>query len=131
MGNSESEGLGLSLLVYMAAILGALAVLAVPVYFIIKPEVYANPTLARSDLLGGPIVGSRLDTPFPLARLEHAIIVDPAMVAGLNARTKKSKSEPAHRAPQRAARQPTGTPVADLQNERRRPTFSLFSLFGG
>jgi hypothetical protein len=129
MGNPESEGLGLSVLVYMAALTGTLAVLAVPAYFATRPVVYANPPLARSDPLRGPIVGARLDTPFPLARLERATLVDPTIAAGLSARAKKA--EPEHRVTHRVARRPTGTPIAELQPERKRPTFSLFGLFGG
>ena len=130
MENSDSEGLGLSLFVYMAAILGTVAILAIPVYFVTKPDVYANPALAQSDPLRGPIVGAQLDAPFPLARLERAKLAEPTTTAGLSARVKKA--EPEHRVTHRVARRPAvvGTPVAELQPERKRPAF-FFGLFGG
>lgn len=129
MESPESEGLGLSLLVYMAAITGTLAVLAVPAYFATRPQVYENPPLAHSDLLSGPIVGNRVATRFPLARLEPATPVVPTVTAGLSARVKKAELE--RPAAHRSARRSTGTPVAELQSERKRPAFFLFGLFGG
>jgi hypothetical protein len=130
MRASESEGLGLSLLIYAGAILGALALVALPVYFTNRPQVYANPLLARADpLLNGPIVGNRISARVPLARLKKETIVDPAIVAALNEKTKKAA--PVHSSAHRTARRATGTPVADLQPERKQPTFFLFSLFGG
>lgn len=146
MDASESEGLGLSVLLYMGAITGALAVIAVPVYFATQPDVYKNPPLARSDsVLSGPIVGRSESTPFPLARLQQQIIIDPAIVAALNAKftsngnaianssVKARKIETERYAAPRIARRPAETPVAaaEIQSERRRPVFSLFSLFGG
>lgn len=130
MRNPDSEGLGLSVLVYMAAITGTLAVLAVPAYFATRPLVYDNPPLVRSDLArSGPIVGARVDAPFPLARLERSTLADTTITAGLSARVKKA--EPTHTAPaRRVAHHPTGTPVAELQTERKRPVF-FFGLFGG
>ena len=46
MNSNETEGLGLSVLIYMAAILGGLALLALPVYLASETQVYANPPLA-------------------------------------------------------------------------------------
>ncbi|HEY5380533.1 MAG TPA: hypothetical protein VIJ78_13495 [Pseudolabrys sp.] len=129
MNPSDSEGLGLSVLIYMAAILGGLALIAGPVYLVNRPQVYENPRLARADpLLNGPIVGKRVSTRVPLALLKHEPIVDPKIVAALNAKTKKT--EP-HRTTHQVAERSRGTPVAELQPEPRRPTFFLFRLFGG
>lgn len=130
MNASESEGLGLSVLIYMGAILGALALLALPVYLANRPQVYDNPTLpplAQTDpLLNGPIVGKRVSTRVPLALLKRETIVDPKLVAALNARAEKAPVR--HVATVRHAR---GTPVAELQPEPRHSGFFLFRLFGG
>jgi hypothetical protein len=129
MVSSESEGLGLSVLIYMAAILGALAAIAVPVYIANAPQVYENPKLARSDpLLGSPIVGDRGPTRVPLAMLKHETIVDPAILASVNAKSKAVAT--AHPATRAVAQRSRGTPVADLQPEPPRHNFFL-NLFGG
>ena len=130
MNSSESEGLGLSLLVYMAAIFGILAVVALPVYLANKAEVYDNPPLVRADpLLNGPIIGNRVNERVPLARLKREAIVDPALVRALNADAEKA--EPVRQSVSRTARRADRTPVADLQDEPKRRTFFLFDLFGG
>ena len=127
MDSTDSEGLGLSVLVYLGAILGALALLAVPAYYATRAEVHANPPLAQADpLLNSPIIGDRLAGRFPLARLQRQILVDPETVALLARKTKKPEptrtaARPAHRA--------TGTPVATLQTERSRPAVFPFNLF--
>jgi hypothetical protein len=101
-----------------------------PVYFTNRPQVYENPPLARADpLTNGPVVGNRVSSRVPLARLKRETIVDPAIVAALNEKTKKAA--PVHSSTNRTARRATGTPVAELQPERKQPTFFLFSLFGG
>lgn len=127
MDSTDSEGLGLSVLVYLGAILGALALLAVPAYYATRAEVHANPPLAQADpLLNGPIVGDRLAGRFPLARLQRQTLVDPETVALLAPKAKKS--EPT-RAVARPAPRATGTPVATLQTERSRPAVFPFNLF--
>lgn len=128
MDSSESHGLGLSLLIYVAAIAGTLALVAVPVYVANAPEVYENPPLARADpLLNGPIVGKRVSSSVPLAILKRETLVDPAIVAALNAKAKKEA--PVRHPVQRTAHRAAGTPVADLQPERPRHSFFLFNLF--
>src|SRR5665213_492337 len=122
MNPSDSEGLGLSVLIYMAAILGGLALIAGPVYLVNRPQVYENPRLPTI----GPL--SSGSARVPLALLKHEPIVDPKIVAALNAKTKKT--EP-HRTTHQVAERSRGTPVAELQPEPRRPTFFLFRLFGG
>lgn len=130
MTRSESEGLGLSLLIYVAAIVGVLATVALPVYIANAPRVYDNPPLANADpLLNGPIIGKRVSTRVPLARLHRRIIVDPAVVAALNA--KIIKSEPVRHAVRRNEDRARRTPVAELRAEPRHATFFLFRLFGG
>ena len=93
MNSSETDGLGLSVLIYMSAILGGLALFAVPAYVATRPQVYANPPLARANpLLNGPVIGERDLAPAPLAILKHRIIVDPKIVAALNAKITRSNS---------------------------------------
>jgi hypothetical protein len=112
----------------MAAIIGALALVALPVYLANRPQVYENPPLARADpLLSGPIIGERVSTRIPVALLRHETIVDPKVVAALNAKLK----EPEHSAPVRTAQRGSGTPVAELQPAPRHSNFFLFRLFGG
>jgi len=127
MDTSDSEGLGLSVLLYLGAIVGALALLAVPAYYATRAEVHANPPLAQADpLLNGPIIGDRLTGRFPLAMLQRQTLVDAETVALLKPKAKKS--EPA-RIAARPARRAAGTPVAELQTERSRPAMFPFNLF--
>lgn len=127
MTSTDSEGLGLSVLVYLGAILGVLTLLAVPAYYATRAEVHANPRLAQADpLLNGPIIGERLTGRFPLAQLQSQVVVEPETVALLTPKAKKpgptrAASPPVHRA--------TGTPVAALQPERSRPAVFPFNLF--
>lgn len=128
---SGRDGLGLSVAIYMAAILGAMGVLAVPVYMAVAPKVYANPPVEPLDpLLNGPIVGKRVSTPVPLAFLKHPQIVDPKVVAELNANIQQAR--PArHEVAQRPARHDRGATVAELPERPERSGFFLFNLFGG
>ncbi|MBI1203913.1 MAG: hypothetical protein GC182_15540 [Rhodopseudomonas sp.] len=120
-------------------VVGALAAFAIPVYYATRPQVYDNPPLADSDpLLNSPIIGERDVARMPLAVLHHRVIVDPKMVAALNAEIKKAApvrqatakaatESPAHMAEHHAG----GGSVAELQPEPRHSTFFLFRLFGG
>lgn len=130
MTQSESEGLGVSVVIYMTAILGGLAVAVLPVYLANRPQVYDNPPVTHADpLLNGPIIGEHVSTRVPLALLKRETIVDPAMVAALNA--KLEKPSPVHHAVRRTAQRSNGTPLAQLQPAPKRHTFFLFDLFGG
>jgi hypothetical protein len=126
MDSSDSEGLGLSLLVYMAAITSALALFALPVYLAAQPTVFANPPLVRGNL-NGPVIGYRGPTGVSLALLKKQTIVDPAMIAALNA--KVAKSAQTKKASHRTAQRSKATSLAELQTERQRRPFFLFSLF--
>src|SRR5664279_5021006 len=129
MDTSDSEGLGLSLAIYLAAIACVFVLIAVPVYWANGPTVYDNPPLARSGpLMNGPIVGRQVSSAVPLVMLKRQAIVDPAMLAGLNAKAEKQAAKPRH-APHKVAARSNGTPVADLQTDRRRGSFFPFSLF--
>lgn len=128
---SGRDGLGFSVVLYMGAMLGTLGVIAVPVYYAVAPQVYANPRAEPLDpLLNGPIVGKRVSTPVPLALLKHPQIVDPKVVAELNAKIRQAK--PAHHeVAQQPARRERGATVAELPERPERSGFFLFNLFGG
>jgi hypothetical protein len=131
MNSSESEGLGLSVLIYITAIFGGLAALSLPVYLAVKPTVFANPPLAQANpLLNGPVIGERDIGPAPLALLKHRTMVDPKLVAALNAKVKnRDERGVPHQVAQQ--KQPRGQSVAELPAESRRPTSFLQLLFGG
>ena len=128
MEGTNSEGLGLSVLLYLGAIFGAFMLLAFPIYWALQPQVYDNPKLAQSNpLLNGPIVGERAAGGFPLAVLQRQIIADAETTALLNPR--KKKADPAPRTATRTARRETGTPMAELRVEQPRPAVFPFNLF--
>src|SRR5665647_2490236 len=84
MDTSDSEGLGLSLAIYVAAIACVFVLIAVPVYWANGPTVYDNPPLARSGpLMNGPIVGRQVSSAVPLVMLKRQASVDPAILAGV------------------------------------------------
>jgi len=127
MDTSDTEGLGFSLAIYVAAIACVFVLIAVPVYWANGPTVYDNPPLARSGpLMNGPIVGRQISSAVPLVMLKRQTIVDPAILAGLNAKAEKS-AKPRHTT--KVAPRSSGTPVADLQPDRTRRSFFPFSLF--
>ena len=129
MNSSETDGLGLSVLIYMSAILGGLALFAVPAYVATRPQVYANPPLARANpLLNGPVIGERDLAPAPLAILKHRIIVDPKIVAALNAKIKQPEQR---RAASQEAQRPSRQKVAEVRDQPQRPTSFFQMLFGG
>ncbi|MFA6266011.1 MAG: hypothetical protein WC670_09905 [Pseudolabrys sp.] len=132
---SGRDGLGLSVAIYMAAITATLAVIAVPVYLAAAPRVYENPPIPPLDpLLNGPIVGGRVSTPMALARLKREVIVDPAEVAALDARSgaRSKDAGPKRRlTAQHTVHLERGTPVAALPPQRERPSSFFFGLFGG
>jgi hypothetical protein len=128
MNTSDSEGLGLSVLVYLGAVLSALALLAVPAYYATRAEIHQNPVLAQSDpLLNGTVITDRLASRFPLEMLQRQNLaaVDPVLLKPKMAK----KAEPAPSVAARPARRDSGTPVAQLQTERNRQGLFPFSLF--
>ena len=95
--NPQNDGLGLSLLIYLTAMLCGLSVIALPVYFTVRPTVIENAS-ARMLKESGTLVVGASQKPFPLFRLKHPAIVDPEMVAKMNAEATK-KVEHMHAAP--------------------------------
>jgi hypothetical protein len=130
MKNSD-EGMGLSLAVYAIAMLCGLAVCVLPVVWANSGHVYENPGVTAANLPGGP---ARKDhgAAYPLASLQLQPIVSPAMLAELNAKSKKEKpvatrraSRPAHEQHYAQAQQSQDEPT------ERRPArrFGFFSFF--
>jgi hypothetical protein len=128
MDGLESEGLGLSVLLYLGAIFGAFVLFAVPVYWAVQPQVYENPKFVQaSPLLNGPIVGDRVAGRFPLAVLQPQILADAETKALLASRTRRA--QPAPRPVARTARRETATAVAELRTEPTRRAIFPFNLF--
>lgn len=99
MSPSDDDALGFSALLYLAALLGALALFVMPVYLVNGPTVIKNPS---PSAVSAALAARQNDGNFPLARLKHEDIVDPAIVQALN--DKDETTEPAHRpAGQRAS----------------------------
>ena len=128
MEMSGRDGLGFSVAIYMGAIVGTMGVLGLPLFMALGPQVYENPRpRPLNPLLNGPIVGKRVSTPLPLALLDKPVLVDPAVVAQLNERTRQAK--PArHVVAHQPVRRERAAAVAELP---QRSGFSLFNLFGG
>jgi hypothetical protein len=132
MSPYEDEGLGISILIYLAAILCVLAAFVVPVFLANGPTVEPNSSAKRTLSL---LDARRNDNSFPVAHLKEKAIVSPALLAALNAKAEKTK--PSHDRPVHAVRRrdaPRHAPVrrtyADATPQRPVGPFSLFfSLF--
>jgi hypothetical protein len=88
MSPYEDNDFGLSLLIYMAAILCTLAVFMVPVFLANGPTVLPNPSAKTARSL---FAAHRNDSSFPVAHLKEKAIVSPALLAALNAKAEKAK----------------------------------------
>jgi hypothetical protein len=88
MSPYDDDSLGLSVLLYVAALLGVLAVVVVPVYLANKSTVQKNPGITAA-------AGFEPSRPrvFPLSHLKAPQIVDPAVVAKLNAEAAKQNDQ--------------------------------------
>lgn len=96
MRQYAGNGLGGSLLIYIAAIVCGLVVLVGPVLMahgpIVIPNAGAHATFAQFNRVGD---GNR----YPVAKLRSETIVDPAITAALSARNKATENvrpQPAH-----------------------------------
>lgn len=132
MKNSDEgkyEGMGLSVVVYVIAMMCGLALFALPVVWANSARVYDNPGVSAMHTLGGPAYANRR-AQFPLANLKEEQIISPAMLAELNAKARQEKKEK----PQRTARSsaPSHRSYAQVQDEpaeqrpARRGFFSFF-----
>ncbi len=116
---TRSEGLGLSVLLYAALMLGGLAAVVVPVYLANGPTVLRNANAATGVGDTNRIFTVPLRQRFPVARLDHKPIVDPATLADLSARAERHK--PAHSATVHRRRhvQPPRHAYAEVQPQPR------------
>lgn len=90
----SSEGLLVSLLIYVSAVLGVLALVAVPVWRGIGPTVMQNVSPQRVHQM----LAVRRSAAFPVARLVEPDIVDPVHVAELTPRAREPGTARRHRA---------------------------------
>jgi hypothetical protein len=129
MINQRDEGLGLSLGVYVGAMLLGLGAIVGPMLWTYGGTTeYENPALPSYDITSSKPLFSQ-QRQIPLARLTRQEIVDPAMLAALNARTTKTAKVHERTAPTHTARTAYAqAPEADERPERRRPRF-FFGLF--
>ena len=123
--NNSDEGMGLSVVVYAIAMLSGLALFALPVVWANSARVYDNPGVSALRSASTSAYAGRSE--FPIANLTSAQIVSPAMLAELNASSKKEKSvrrasiPPSHRSYAQAQNEPAEQPPA-----RRGFFFSFF-----
>jgi hypothetical protein len=123
----DDSGLAGSALIYAAAIGGGLLLFVAPVYLANRPTVYPSSGVERFDqILPAPNRGY-----FPLARLEHQPIVDPAVVTALNENARADRNERASATQTRRPAERQQPPrYAESAPQPRRDPFSLFfSLF--
>lgn len=134
MNSADSEGLGISLAIYLAALAGGLAIFVLPVYYANSPTVIENTGVqVRSVPLGQPLFADRSHDPIPVARLQKPEIVDPATLAALKAYAKATAPQQARRsttadAPAHRAREEGGS--REVAAEHRAPRRGFFPFFG-
>jgi hypothetical protein len=117
MRHYGEDGLGGSMLIYIAAIVCGLAVLIVPVLMTHGPTVLANPG-ARSFT---QIDSLRDGNQYPVAKLHSEAIVDPAITAALSAKntaTETARRRPAHDGSVRMSRHRHAAPPARRERVR-------------
>jgi hypothetical protein len=126
----RDQGLGLSLLVYVGALVLGLGLIVSPVLWAAGPTEYQNPELPKYDITSSRPLATQ-HRQIPLARLKREEIVDQTMLAALNARAAKTRE-----ARERPARRPTHTAYAQAQahddeapQQRPRRSGFFFSLF--
>ena len=136
MSPYEDKDLGLSLLIYMVAILCTLAVFVVPVVLANGPTVLPNPRgKAARSMLAAHLAAHLNESSFPVAHLKEKDIVSPALLAALNAKAEKAKAirdRTVHAVPRRheASHAPQWRTYADAAPQRPIGPFGLFfSLF--
>ena len=120
--------------IYLTALAAGVAVIAVPVYLAVKPTVYDNPPIVRANpLLNGPVIGARDTSRAPLALLKRRVIVDPKIVAALNAKVKQPERRRASspQVAQQPTQRPRGQAVAEVREQSPRGPSFFQMLFGG
>ena len=122
--NHNDQGMGLSLAVYAAAMLGGLALFILPVLWATGTTVYENPGVKAAGLPGGPVYASHRGQ-FPLAILKHQQIVDQTALNELNAKSGQKTPAP-HRVARAAHRSYAQASEDDGQRPARRSFFPWF-----
>lgn len=136
MHQSHSEGLGLSLAIYLAALCGAFTLVAWPIYYANSPTVIENVGVqASGSPLAKPLYADHTGEPFPLTLLKKQEIVDAQSRAALESFAK------ANEAPQRRAATASARPqhtreqaasneyASERPQQKQRSFFPFFSLF--
>jgi hypothetical protein len=90
MDSHPNEGLLGSLLIYVSAIFGVLALLGVPIYYAAQPTVVENVGAQRVHTM---LSARGSDDAFPVARLAAPEIFSPAVVTELHARAKEEDAK--------------------------------------
>jgi hypothetical protein len=127
----RDQGLGLSLLVYVGALLGGLFLFVAPVLWAYGPTEYPNPPLPKYDITSSrPLFDQHKQV--PLARLKREDIVDQKALASINAKPDKPE-KPKREASERTSRS-ARTAYAqahddDASEHRPRRSVFPFSLF--
>lgn len=122
MGSHTDEGLLLSLRVYVAAVLGVLALGVLPVVWVNGPTVMENAGTGYAREL---LAAHRNDCAFPVARLKHrelipARVVEPAALAG---KARRARDRAQHAREARLARQQRAAQRARLAERARRAQY--------
>jgi hypothetical protein len=130
MSFEHTRGLGVSVAIYLVAMVCSLTLFVVPVLLANGSKTFDNPGLAAYDPPPGTLViPQRARYALPLAFLKHDDIVETAMLAKVNANAKKAEKprQLASRTGQRvrSERPPTDMRYAQPGNSGR----SFFSLF--
>jgi len=120
MRSHPDEGLFGSLLIYASAVLGVLALVALPLWHASRPTVIPNVSAERVHEI---LAARRADGSFPVARLTEPNIFSPAAVAELNARSKQARLAQQTVA-QVAQRADAGRPAPRIRKEHTRRTFA-------
>jgi hypothetical protein len=91
MKSNKSQGLGGSLLLYLAALLGGLMLFALPVFFISGGTTLENPGLAAYVPPPGALLIRKPDpNAMQLSLLKHDNLIDAGQLAAISAKTKKA-----------------------------------------
>ncbi len=127
MTDRRGEGLGLSIVVYAALMVGGLALFVAPVVWAYGPTEYPNPDLPKYDITSSRPISDQ-HRARPLAYLKRDDIIDQKTIAALNAKPDKPAREQTA-STSRAARTAFAQAPEHDEPERPRRSFFGFSLF--
>src|ERR1700687_1968564 len=91
MSSDHNQGLGVSVAIYMIALVCGLALFVLPVLVISGPSKFENVGIAAYEPPPGTLlIPQRARNAGPLAVLQHEDLVDSTLAAELNAKAKKA-----------------------------------------